>query len=266
MTPPALEARDVTFGYGPRPVLQDVTVRVARGELVGLIGPNGAGKSTLVRVLAGLVAAPRGQVSLDGVPLAARSHRDRARAIAWVPQDPHLEFPFTVLEVVLMGRAPYLSGLGFAGPHDVHRARQALAALGLADIDDRRLDALSGGERQRVFLARALVQEPAILLLDEPTTHLDLRHQAAILDVVRRRVRDDGLAALTVLHDLNLAAVTCDRLILLAGGRVVVDGPVSAVLTATHVDQAFGARVHVGRHAVADLPVVLPLPPGGDPA
>ncbi|MGH7895574.1 MAG: ABC transporter ATP-binding protein, partial [Candidatus Binatia bacterium] len=226
-----LAAETLRFGYGSERVLDDVSFAVAAGELVGVIGPNGAGKSTLVRLLAGVLAPWRGRVLLDGRPLRERSRREIARAMALVPQDPRVEFPFSVLEVVLMGRAPYLAGLGFASAGDVALARAILSRLELGGLEARGLDALSGGERQRVFLARALVQDPTVLLLDEPTTHLDLRHQAAILEVVRGRVRRDGLAAVAVLHDLNLAAMACDRLVLLAEGRVAAAGTAAEVLT-----------------------------------
>ncbi len=259
MSEPVLAADTVGFGYGASPVLADVSLALSPGELVGLIGPNGAGKTTLVRCLAGVVAPHAGRVLLDGTPLTARTRHERARAIAFVAQDPRVEFPFTALEVVLMGRAPYLRGLGFAAPHDVALARGALAQLELGGLEDRVLDALSGGERQRVFLARALVQEPRVLLLDEPTTHLDLRHQASILEVVRARVRGQGVAALAVLHDLNLAAVACDRLVLLAGGRIVAAGPAGDVLRRETLERAFSARVRV-ETAGGDLPAVLPVP------
>jgi cobalamin transport system ATP-binding protein len=257
-----MEARGLGFRYGGRAVLDDVSVAVGAGEVVGVVGPNGAGKTTLVRLLAGVVAPHAGTVLLDGTPLAGRPRRALARAVAMVPQDPRVEFPFTALEVVLMGRAPYLAGLGFARAPDVALARAALARLGLAGLEERTLDALSGGERQRVFLARALVQEPRVLLLDEPTTHLDLRHQATILAVVRARVRAKGLGAVAVLHDLNLAAMACDRLVLLAGGRVVAAGTADEVLTAERLAAAFGAAVHVARHERADVPAVLPMPIG----
>jgi iron complex transport system ATP-binding protein len=235
-------------------------VAVAPGELVGLIGPNGAGKTTLVQILAGVSEPSSGRVLLDGRPVDAWPRRARARAVAFVPQDPHVEFPFTVLEIVLMGRTPHLSGLGFAGAADLRIARAALARLGLGDLEARRLDALSGGERQRVFLARALAQEPRTLLLDEPTTHLDLRHQHEILAVVREGVRRRGLAALAVLHDLNLAAVACDRLVLLAGGRVAAAGAAHEVLRRDTIERAFATPVHVAAHGASDVPAVLPLP------
>jgi iron complex transport system ATP-binding protein len=256
-----LAAEGVAFHYGASPVFSEVSVALAAGELVGLIGPNGAGKTTLVRLLAGVVAPDAGRVLLDGEPIGRLSRNARARAIAFVPQDPRVEFPFTALEVVLMGRAPYLSGLGFATSRDVTLARAALARLELAGLEDRTLEALSGGERQRVFLARALVQEPRALLLDEPTTHLDLRHQATLLEVVREGIRERGLTAMAVLHDLNLAAVTCDRIVLLAGGGIVAAGAARDVLTREIIERAFGARVYVGMHGGADAPAVLPVPP-----
>jgi iron complex transport system ATP-binding protein len=259
MTDVVLAAEGVAHAYGARPVLAGVDVALARGEIVGLIGPNGAGKTTLVRVLAGLLPPDHGRVTLQGRAIGAWDARGRARAVAFVPQDPHVEFPFRVLEVALMGRAPHLTGLGFAGPDDLHRTRGALARLGVTELEARRIESLSGGERQRVFLARALAQDAPVLLLDEPTTHLDVHHQVEILEVVRERVREGG-AALAVLHDLNLAAVACDRLVLLAGGRVAASGPASAVLTAERLAGAFQGRLHVGRHDGAGVPAVLPPP------
>jgi iron complex transport system ATP-binding protein len=260
MTGTGLAGEALAFAYDGRRVLDGVDVAIAPGELVGVIGPNGAGKTTLVRILAGVTRPSAGRVMLGARPLDAWSRRERARAVALVPQDPRVEFPFTVLEVVLMGRAPHLTGLGFAGADDVRIARAALARLGLDGFEARQLDTLSGGERQRVFLARALAQDPAVLLLDEPTTHLDLRHQTEILDVVRDGVRQRALAALVVLHDLNLAAVACDRLVLLAGGTIVAAGPPRDVLTRELIEQAFATPVYVRPHDLAGVPAILPLP------
>jgi iron complex transport system ATP-binding protein len=247
------------FRYGPRTVLDRVDLAVAAGEMLGLIGPNGAGKSTLVRLLAGIEHPDEGAVRLDGRPLTAWTRAERARRVALVPQDPRVEFPYTVLEVVLMGRSPHLSALALPGRRDLEIARAALARLEVGELEARRMDELSGGERQRVFLARALAQEPAVLLLDEPTTHLDLRHQTQLHDVARTRCRE-GVAVLTVLHDLNLAAAYCDRVVLLAGGRVVREGTPVDVLEAATLERAFGTRVWVGRHEITHAPVVLPVP------
>ncbi len=255
-----LLAEGARFAYGGRQVLDGVDVGVEAGEIVGLIGPNGAGKSTLVRLLAGVLRPAGGTVRLHGRPIADWKPALRAREVALVPQDPAVDFPYTVLEVVLMGRAPHLPPLALPRRHDLALARAALARLDMADLEARRIDELSGGERQRVFLARALAQDPRILLLDEPTTHLDLRHQTQLHDVARRRCREDGLGVLTVLHDLNLAAAFCDRLVLLAGGRVVSAGRPADVLDGATLERAFGVRVWVGRHALTRTPVVLPVP------
>ena len=255
-----LAAEAVSFAYGDAAVLHAVDVAVAPGEIVGVIGPNGSGKTTLVRVLSGTVAPAAGLVRLDGIPLASLRRRERARRLAVVPQDPVLEFPFTALEVVLMGRAPYLGTLGFPRARDLAIARDAMSRLDVAGLEDRPLDRVSGGERQRVLLARALAQEARVLLLDEPTTHLDLRHQAGMHDVVRALARERGVAVVSVLHDLNLAALYCDRLVLLAGGRVVRAGTPADVLSADVLRSAFATDVYVGVHPVTGGPVVLPRP------
>jgi iron complex transport system ATP-binding protein len=255
-----LTAERVSFAYGPRVVLSEVSVAVAPGELLGVIGPNGCGKTTLVRLLSGVLAPQAGSVRFGGVALGAYRRRELARRLAVVPQDATLEFPFTALEVVLMGRAPHLPALGFPRAHDLAVARAAMARLEVAGLEDRPLDRLSGGERQRVLLARALAQEPEVLLLDEPTTHLDLRHQAGIYDVVAELRRTRGIAVISVLHDLNLAALYCDRLVLLAGGRVVREGSPADVLTPDVLGAAYATEVYVGTNPLSGGPVVLPVP------
>ena len=255
---PAIEAADLAFAFGAREVLAGVGLAVAPGELVGVVGPNGSGKSTLVRLLAGLAVPRTGEVRLEGRPLAAWPRRERACRLALVPQDPRLDFAFTVLEVALMGRAPHLASLGFAGARDLAIAREALARLEVGHLEHRSVDALSGGERQRVFLARALAQEPAVLLLDEPTTHLDLRHQTGLHDLVRARCAERGLAVVSVLHDLNLAAAFCDRVLVLERGRAAAVGTPAEVFRPDLLARVFDAPVHVERHPLTGLPVVLP--------
>ena len=245
---PLLEADTVSFGYGARQVLRTVSLTLLPGEILGVIGPNGSGKTTLVRLLSG-VLAPSARTLLSG-----------ATHFSVVPQDPTIDFPFTALEVVLMGRAPHLSALAFPRARDLAIAREAMARLEVAEVESRPLDRLSGGERQRVLLARALAQEAEVLLLDEPTTHLDLRHQAGIHDVARALARERGHAVVSVLHDLNLAALFCDRLMLLAGGVVVGQGSPEAVLTVDALQQAYQTQVYVGRNERTGAPVVLPLP------
>jgi len=254
-----LDARGVSFAYGGRAVLRDVDLTLARGETLGLIGPNGSGKTTLVRILAGLLAPSSGTVTIDGRPLATWARGELARRLAVVPQDVTIEFPFTALEVVLMGRAPYLGALGFPRALDLGVARAAMARLDVGGLEDRPLDRLSGGERQRVLLARALAQEPDILLLDEPTTHLDLKHQAGVHDVVRGLGRERGVGTVSVLHDLNLAAMYCDRLALLAGGRIVATGAPREVLTAERLSAAYATEIVVAENE-ATGPVVLAVP------
>jgi iron complex transport system ATP-binding protein len=258
-----LEAQGVSFAYGSRTVVEGIDLRLERSEIVGLIGPNGSGKSTLVRLLAGLMRPRSGTLRVAGRPTASWTRSELARQVALVPQDPRLDFPYTVLEAVLMGRAPHLSLLALPGHHDVEIARAALARLEVGDLEARRIDELSGGERQRVFLARALAQQPQALLLDEPTTHLDLRHQTGLHDVARQLCREQGLGVLSVLHDLNLAAAYCDRIVLLAGGRIERTGPPADVLEPVTLERAFGTRVWVGRHALTHAPVVLPVPDDG---
>jgi iron complex transport system ATP-binding protein len=259
VTPPVLEATGLGFAYGPRTVLDQVSLAVGRGEMVAVIGPNGSGKTTLVRLLAAVLEPQAGSVRLAGRPLAAYRRRELARRLAVVPQDAAVEFPFTALEVVLMGRAAHLPPLAFPRAHDLAVAREAMSRLDVADVEERPLDRLSGGERQRVLLARALAQEPEALLLDEPTTHLDLRHQTAFHDVVRDLCRERGVAVVSVLHDLNLAAMYADRLVLLGRGRVLAAGAPAAVLTPETLADAFGTAVHVAPNAVTGV-TVLPLP------
>jgi len=256
-----IEADDVAAGYGRRSVLQGVSLRLARGEFLGLIGPNGAGKSTLLRVLSRALPVQRGSVRLDGAPIGSLTAREIARRIAFVPQNEPTLFEFTVREVVLMGRHPHLKGLVGETEEDFASAVRAMAATDTLHLADRPITALSGGEHRRVLIARALAQNTPILLLDEPTAHLDLTHQADVLAIVRRLSDRDGVSILAALHDLNLAAEFCDRLILLANGRAVAEGPPDAVLTPDTLAKVYGAPVHVGRSPTSGKPCLFPSPP-----
>jgi iron complex transport system ATP-binding protein len=238
-------------------VLDGASFTAREGELVGLLGPNGAGKSTLVRLVAGLLAPAAGSVRLAGVDPAAAPRRAVARVCALVPQEPRVPWRFTVRDAVMMGRAPRQGLLALPGRFDQGAVDGALAACDLAHLAGRRLDALSGGERRRVFFARALAQEPRVLLLDEPTAFLDLAHQVLAMRMARVAAQG-GLCVVAVLHDLNLAAASCDRLVVLSRGRVVADGAAADVLTPERVREVWDVPVWRGTHGVSGAPVILP--------
>ena len=253
-----VEVEGASFAYGRRGALDRVSFRARAGELVGLVGPNGAGKSTLVRLVAGLAAPTAGTVHLAGFDPATAPRRAVARIAALVPQEPRFAWPFTVREAVMMGRAPRQGLLGLPTRLDHGAVAGALEACDLVHLADRRLDALSGGERRRVFFARALAQEPRVLLLDEPTAFLDLAHQVAAMRMAEVAARG-GLCVVAVLHDLNLAAASCDRLVVLSRGRVVAEGAPAEVLTADRVREVWGVPVWRGENAETGAPVVLPV-------
>ena len=250
-----LRAEDLAFSYGGRDVLGGVSLALGRGELVGVLGPNGSGKTTLVRCLMGFLAPRRGRVTLGARDVADWPRRELARRLAVVPQEMPTDFPLLVRELVLLGRVPHLParGLGFESAHDRAVAEAALADAALTELADRPLHQLSGGELRRAFIARALAQEPPILILDEPTSSLDLRHQLGILELLRRRARS-GVGVLVVLHDLNLAASYCDRVVVLAEGRVAAAGPPGAALDPAILSDVYGVdlrAIEVGGAAVA---------------
>jgi len=258
-SPPLLEAREVHFGYGERPVLEGIDLEVCPGEIVGLLGPNGSGKSTLLKILSGVLAGFGGSVLLDGRELASLSRREVARELAVVPQETRFGFPFSALEVVLMGRHPHLGRMSFESSRDLELARSALERCGVSELAPRSILELSSGERQRVVFARALAQEPRVLLLDEPTSFLDVRHQVEIYELVRGLVEERGVAALTVLHDLNLAAEYCDRIYLLHGGAIEASGPTEEVFTYANLTRVFETDLYVDRNDLTGKLLVVPL-------
>jgi len=253
-----LELSQVTAGYGSRPVLREVNLNVNGGEVLALVGPNGAGKSTLVRAVTGVTPVTGGVIRLDGTDLLRLSPVGRARRVAVVPQAAHLPEAFTVSEIVLMGRTPYLSWLGRESEADRRIALAAMERTDTADLADRPIGELSGGEQQRVLIARALAQSAPVLLLDEPTAHLDLKHQVGILGLVRGLARSEGLAVLAALHDLNLAGQFADRVALLAGGELRAVGAPDEVFTPAHLAPAYGLPVSVIPHPAYGTPLVLP--------
>lgn len=268
-TAPVLAVREVTFGYGGyggRFRLEEVSFDVAEGEIFGIAGPNSAGKTTLLRLLSRVHEPEHGEIRLQGTPLPRVTRRALARQVGVVPQELAIAFPFTVEELCLMGRYPRAEGRLFEDPRDLARAREAMALAGVIDLGGQPLDTLAGGERQRALLARALAQEPQLLLLDEPTSHLDLRHQREIVGLLRRLNHDRGMTILFVSHDLNLAAELADRLLLLVGGRVARIGTPSEVLDESTLEAAYRCPVWVDKSPMSGRPIVhIRWSPTGDP-
>jgi iron complex transport system ATP-binding protein len=240
----ALAVRELGVHLGGRQILRDVTLDVPVGSWVCVVGPNGAGKTTLLHAVAGLVSF-EGEVELWGRPIAGYRRRERARQIALVPQQPVIPDGVTVEQYVLLGRTPHLGVLGAERQADLLAVRAAMDRLELVSATDRWLESLSGGELQRVVVARALAQEAPLLLLDEPTTGLDLGHQIRVLELMDELRREHGLTVLSTMHDLTLAGRFADRFALLSQGRVVSLGPREDVLSAAVIAEHFGASVRV---------------------
>ncbi len=253
-----LRIENLSVQYGSRLALDNVSLEVQAGEMAALIGPNGAGKSTLIRAVSGVVPARSGSARTNGIDLLTLSPTARARWLAVVPQAASLPPAFTVWETVLLGRTPYLNFLGQISPHDEEIARRALARVDALSLRERRVGELSGGEQQRVLLARALAQATPILLLDEPTSHLDLHYQVSFMETVRALAREEQLAILVALHDLNLAARYADRLILLRAGKVQAMGKPAQVLRPDLLSETYRWPVQVFPHPQAETLLVWP--------
>jgi len=257
----AVEARYAHLASA-EPVLRGIDLRVDSGEMLALVGPNGAGKSTLLKVASGLLRPSAGRALLSGVDLATLRPRDRGTQIAVVPQESPVPAGLLVREMVGLGRTPFLRLLLGPTAHDRQAVERAMAQAGVVELADRFVDELSGGERQRVILARALAQQPRLLLLDEPTANLDLQHQVAMLELVRGLTREQGLSVVAAVHDLQLAALYCDRVALMSVGQIVSHGPPEAVLTAPLLQAAFGQRVILSAHPTHGVPLVALVPNG----
>jgi iron-siderophore transport system ATP-binding protein len=259
-----LEIRGLHAGYKHRAVLRGIDLRVERGELVAIAGPNGCGKTTMLRAISGVHAYDAGTLSIDGAPVREMNAAQVARRVAVVAQGASLPERFSAFEVALMGRTPHLRLLQSEGERDVKIVREAMQRADCWELRSRPVDELSGGERQRVIIARALAQQPDLLLLDEPTSHLDLAHQSdtfrLVLALCRERspARDAGVAAIAVVHDLTLAAAYADRIALMHDGGIVADGAPGDVLTEDAIARVYGVRVRVMRHPRTGRPVVVP--------
>jgi iron complex transport system ATP-binding protein len=253
----ALAVRDVSIRLDRVPVVREVTAHAADGGWLALIGPNGSGKSTLIRACAGLVPYA-GEIEVGGTELRARKARDRARLVGYVPQEPVLPPDMAVTDYVLLGRTPYIGYFANASAKDRAVAASVMECLDVGRYAGRPLAHLSGGERQRVVLARALVQQPKVLLLDEPTSMLDIGHEQSVLELVDELRRGSGLTVLSALHDLTLAGQYADRLVLLEEGRVAAAGAAGEVLTEKLISRVYAARVTVSAGADGK-PVVAPV-------
>jgi iron complex transport system ATP-binding protein len=255
-----IELSGAGFAFGPRAVLRGVDLAVPAGQLVFVVGPNGAGKTTLLRLLAGLLAPTAGSVRCLGVDPARQPRRALARRLAYLPQEYQLSFPFTVDEVVLMGRYPHRApGLfGLEDEADLALARAAMARCDVGDLAERRFDELSGGEKRRALLAQSFCQRAELILLDEPTASLDPAHALALFGALRAEQGERGTTAVVVSHDLNLAARFADRLLVLAGGRAVADGPPGEVLRDPATARAFQVALHVGTTPDGEVPFAVP--------
>ena len=256
---PAIQTENLTFAYKDKPVLDGVSLSVERGEMVGFLGPNGSGKTTLLKIFSAVLRG-RGNVKVNGRSIATYGKRELSRLFAMVPQESQILFPYTVAEIVLMGRASYHSPLALERKQDLEVARASMELTDSLSFSDRYLHELSGGEKQRVIIARALAQEPQILLLDEPSAFLDLKYQVQVFDLMRRLNREHNLTIVAALHDLNLAALFFPRLVMLRDGRVYRDGSPKEVLTEKTIEEVYGIQVRVEPDPSGEKPQLFICP------
>ena len=254
-----LKFTDVSFRYFENWVIEDISLGVEEGEFVGIIGPNGSGKTTLLKLADGILKPEKGSIELCGRSLAEFGRKSIAQLVAVVPQESLLAFPFRVQEVVLMGRTPHLSRLSFEGKRDLEIAARAMDMTGTGSLASRYVGSLSGGERQRVLIARALAQQPRIMLLDEPTAFLDIRHQIDIFDLIRSLCETEGLTIAAVTHDINLASIYSDRIVLLDAGRVYKEGLPGEVITVANIGNVYKTKILVDSYPDTGLPRITPV-------
>jgi len=256
----AVNVKNLSYAYANRPVLKDLTFAVEAGVFFIIIGPNGSGKTTLMKLISGLLKPHQGRLEILNRPIDQYTRKALAKRIAFVPQMASVDFPFTVAEMVLMGRSPYLGMLGLEQEKDLEIARQAIAFTGLEHLTHRKLDQLSGGEQQRVYIARAICQEPDIILLDEPTASLDLAHQIRLMDMMETLKNEKGITVVMVSHDVNLAAMYGNQLLLLNNGHIVCQGPPEDVLTFQKLEETYGCTLLVDESPLGKIPRVTLVP------
>ena len=241
---PVFRIADISFSYGNVSVLRHVSLGMREGNFYGILGPNGSGKTTLLDVMAGIKAPDSGRVLFMAKDIEDYSKKELAKGIALVPQEFYINFPFTVKDIVLMGRHPYIPRFGSASADDIEMVDYTMRLMEIEDFQGRYVTELSGGEKQRVVFARALVQDTPVLLLDEGTSNMDIRHTLKILGIARDRVRKDNRTVIAAMHDLNLAAQFCDHLVFLKDGKVVAQGPIDTVFNEQNVKTVIHGHLH----------------------
>ncbi len=256
----SVEVNNLCHSYEENEVLKNLSFSIQKGDFFIIIGPNGSGKTTLMKTIAGIEKSRKGQLEVLNHPLQDYTRKALAKTIAFVPQMVAVDFPFTVSEVVLMGRSPHLGMLGLEQKNDLEIANQAMAFTGVEHLSKRRLDQLSGGELQRVFITRAICQEPQIILLDEPTASLDLAHQVRVMDLMERLKEEKKVTVIMVSHDINLAAMYGDCLLLLKDGQIVSMGKPNAVLTYQTLEKAYGCMLLVDKSPIGSFPQITLVP------
>ena len=256
----AIKTEHLEYAYGRAAVLKDISFTVSEGEFFIIIGPNGSGKTTLLKIMSGIHKPQSGSVVINGSGLQTYSRKSLARAVAYVPQMIQTDFPFTVREVVLMGRSPHLGMLGLEAQEDLDLAEEAMGFTEVGHLANRRLSQLSGGECQRVYIARAICQQTNIIILDEPTASLDLAHQVRIMDLMERLKREQGITVVMVSHDINLAAMYGTRVLLLKEGRLLHLGLPQEVMTFETLEDAYGCRLLVDASPIGSFPRITLVP------
>ncbi len=253
-----LEMQNVTLAYGPKVVVKDINFQMMPGEMVGLVGPNGCGKSTIIKALSRVIAPYSGRILVNGKDISRISRKDLACMLGVVPQMSLLPSVFTAFEIVLMGRNPHLGLFQYEGPRDMDIAWQAMERASTQHLAHRRINELSGGEIQGVVIARVLAQETEAILLDEPTSNLDIGRQIEILDLIKSLCRENNMTVVAALHDLNLASQYCDQLVLINNERIHAEGTPAMVINPENIEEVYGGGSYVHTHPLSGLPAVLP--------
>jgi iron complex transport system ATP-binding protein len=256
----AIEAINLSYAYQDNDVFKDMSFSVPKGGFFIIIGPNGSGKTTLMKVLSGVEKPGRGKLHIMGKAVEKYSRKSLAQTLAMAPQMTNVDFPFTVIEIVLMGRSPYKGLLGLDNQADLRIAQQAMAFTGVEHLAGRKLGQLSGGEQQRVLIARAICQEPEIILLDEPTASLDLAHQVRVMDLMEQLQKEKGVTVIMVSHDINLACMYAQSLLLIKNGQIVSSGPPNQVLNYETLEQAYGCPLLVDQSPLGNFPRITLVP------